>query len=78
MARRIVQSNENGIVVVRCISNPYEKMFIQLYEYGLRDPYEIARVLNYNVNFVKRYINGLRKKGWIIEEGKKMEVKIKE
>lgn len=76
MVRRIVEQEGNGITVVRVVDNdPYNKMFYLLYDRGMRNPYKIADELNYKVSFVERYIKSLRKRGWIIEEGKKMELK---
>lgn len=76
MVRRTVEQEGNGITVVRMEPNdPYEKMSYLVFGRGMTDPYEIADKLNYKVSFVEIYLNSLRKDGWIIEKGKKPELK---
>lgn len=76
MARRIVEQQGNGITVVRVVeNNPYNKMSYLVFGRGMTDAYEIADELNYKVSFVERYLKSLRKDGWIIEKGKKPQLK---
>lgn len=72
--RYITEYESKEFVWQRVVDNdPYEKMFDLLYFQEMRDPDEIADALNYKVSFVERYIESLKKKGWIIEKGKKMQ-----
>ncbi len=77
MPKVIVQQDgkDNGIRIERVVNSPYDKMFYLLYDRGMRDPYRITDELNYKVSFVERYIESLKKQGWIIEEGKQMDFK---